>query len=52
MGTIPKRGERGHSETQFRHKKYRKRLSEMRNMKIRNSDKITKLTLRKLNKET
>ena len=33
-------------------KKHRKRLSKMRDMKIRNSDRITKLALRELNKET
>ena len=36
---------------QFRHKNTKKMLSKMRGMKIRNSDIITELALRKLNKE-
>ena len=47
--TISKQGERGRSETQFRPKK---RISKMRDMQIRNSNKIIKLALRKLNKKT
>jgi len=52
IGTIPKLDERGHSETQFRHKKLRKRLRKMRDMQIINSNRIIELTLQKLNKET
>ena len=48
IGTIPNRGERGHSETQFRNKKHQKKLSKTRDIQIRNSDRITKLALRKL----
>jgi len=51
IGTIPKRGERGRSKMQFRHKNTKKMLSKMRGMQIRNSDIITELALRKLNKE-
>ena len=40
--------ERGHSETQFRNKKHQKKLSKTRDIQIRNSDRITKLALRKL----
>ena len=49
---IPKQGERRRFEMQFRHKKHRKRLSKMRDMQIRNSNRITEIALRKLNKET
>jgi len=44
---IPNQGERGHFETQL-HNKNRKRLSKMRDIQIRNSNKITKLALQKL----
>ena len=37
---------------QFWHKKHWKRISKTRDMKIRNLDRITKLEMRKLNKET
>ena len=40
IGTIPNCGKRGYSETQFRHKKHRKRLSKTRDMQIRNSKKL------------
>jgi len=48
IGTIPNWGERGHSETQFRHKKHWKRLSKTKNMQIKNSDRIIELALQKL----
>ena len=48
IATIRNRGERGHSKTQFRHTKNRKRLSKMRNMQIRNSKRITESALWKL----
>jgi len=51
IGTIPYQGERGHSETQFRDKKHRKRLSKIRDIQIRNSERITELELWKLNKD-
>jgi len=45
IGTVPKWGERGHSETHFRHKKHWNGLSKTRDMQIRISDKISELAM-------